>query len=330
QVLIIGSSRALRGIDPAALSLFLASQGYPDINVFNFGVNGATAQVIDFIIRQVLTPSELPKLIVWADGSRAFNSGREDITFKAIVSSLGYKQVLQKATSTTNSVDLSKTVPTTEETTKAQKPPVNSYQAVNQWLNQSFAAVSPTYQKRDSLKNFLNKQLKSLPIIGVSDTQTKPVRASLDAEEDTSQQAVDFDGFLPLSIRFQPGVYYQKHPKVSGNYDNDYKSFNLEGEQETALQAVLDFTQSHNITVVFVNTPLTSDYLDPVRTKYEQEFQQYMLRLTERPKFVYRDLSQAWPTANNYFSDPSHLNRYGAYEVSKKLAIDPIIPWSSK
>ncbi|MDF5720329.1 MAG: D-alanyl-lipoteichoic acid biosynthesis protein DltD [Rhizonema sp. PD37] len=330
QVLIIGSSRALRGVDPAALSLFLATQGYSNINVFNFGVNGATAQVIDFIIRQVLTPSELPKLIVWADGSRAFNSGREDVTFKAIVSSLGYKQVLQKATSTANSVELSKTVQTTEESSKTEKQHANSYQAVNQWLNQSFAAVSSTYQKRDSLKNFLNKQLKSLPIIGVSGTQTKPVRASLDAEEDTSQQAVDFDGFLPLSIRFRPGVYYQKHPKVSGNYDNDYKSFNLEGEQETALQTVLNFTQSHNITVVFVNTPLTSDYLDPVRTKYEQEFQQYMLRLTERPKFVYRDLSQAWPTANNYFSDPSHLNRYGAYEVSKKLAIDPIIPWSSK
>ncbi len=330
QVLIIGSSRALRGVDPAALSQSLATQGYQNIDVFNFGINGATAQVIDFIIRQVLMPSELPKLILWADGSRAFNSGREDITFNAIISSRGYKQILQKVTSTANSTELSKTVPTTEETTKVEKPHVTSYQAVNQWLNKAFAAVSPTYQKRDSLKNFLNKQLKSLPIIGVGDTQTKPVHASPDAEEDTSQQAVDFDGFLPLSIRFQPAIYYQKHPKVLGNYDNDYKSFNLEGEQETALQALLDFTQSHNITVVFVNTPLTRDYLDPVRTKYEQEFQQYMLRFTKRPKFVYRDLSQAWPIANNYFSDPSHLNRYGAYEVSKKLAIDPMIPWSSQ
>ncbi|MEO1765329.1 MAG: DUF1574 domain-containing protein, partial [Cyanobacteria bacterium J06629_18] len=76
DVLIIGSSRALRGVDPNALSKGLASQGYPDVDVFNFGINGATAQVVDFIIRRVLKPAELPKTIIWADGSRAFNSGR--------------------------------------------------------------------------------------------------------------------------------------------------------------------------------------------------------------------------------------------------------------
>ena len=74
--------------------------------------------------------------------------------------------------------------------------------------------------------------------------------------------------------------------------------------------------------------PLTAEYLDPARTKYEQEFEKYMLDLASLPNFVYRDLTQAWPKANDYFSDPSHLNRYGAYEVSKKLAKDPMIPWS--
>jgi hypothetical protein len=33
---------------------------------------------------------------------------------------------------------------------------------------------------------------------------------------------------------------------------------------------------------------------------------------------------------NDYFSDPSHLNRYGAYTVSNQLAQDPMIPWPSK
>jgi hypothetical protein len=73
--------------------------------------------------------------------------------------------------------------------------------------------------------------------------------------------------------------------------------------------------------------PLTSEYLDPVRTKYERQFQAYLLNFANHSHFIYRDFSQLWPTINDYFSDPSHLNRYGAYEVSKKLAVDPMITW---
>ncbi|MBR8834726.1 MAG: DUF1574 domain-containing protein [Stigonema ocellatum SAG 48.90 = DSM 106950] len=326
QVLIIGSSRALRGIDPAALSQALESQGYAKIDIFNFGINGATAQVVDFIIRSVLKPSELPKLIIWADGSRAFNNGREDITFKAIATSGGYTQASQKAPSTTTHGEV---VQSPAPTTKQEKT-LNSYQSFNQWLNQQLGVVSSTYQKRDDFKNLLNQQLKSWLRVGDRPTLVSTKTNQTNPEEDASQQAVDFDGFLPLSIRFQPLTYYQKHPKVSGDYDNDYKSFQLRGEQDAALQAVLEFTQSQKIPLVFVNMPLTADYLDPVRSKYEQEFQQYMLRLTNRSNFIYRDLSQQWPRNNDYFSDPSHLNRYGAYEVSKKLANDPMIPWPTK
>ncbi|MGH2416226.1 MAG: hypothetical protein ACRDEA_21555, partial [Microcystaceae cyanobacterium] len=125
-------------------------------------------------------------------------------------------------------------------------------------------------------------------------------------------------------------TYYQKHSQVSGNYDNDYKSFRLQGDQDIALQELLGFTQSHKITLVFVNMPLTAYYLDSIRLKHEQEFQQYMLSLSGNPNFIYRDLSQLLPKAHDYFSDPSHLNRYGAYKISKKLANDPMIPWSLK
>jgi phosphoenolpyruvate carboxylase len=76
--------------------------------------------------------------------------------------------------------------------------------------------------------------------------------------------------------------------------------------------------------------PLTAEYLDPIRQQYEQEFQQYMLNLAGRSNLIYRDFIVLWPQANDYFSDPSHLNRYGAYEVSQKLAIDPMIPWPAK
>ncbi|GAB1539093.1 hypothetical protein NUACC21_17580 [Scytonema sp. NUACC21] len=332
DVLIIGSSRALRGIDPEALSKSLARQGYSDVDVFNFGINGATAQVVEFIIRQVIEPKELPRLIIWADGSRAFNTGREDVTFKTIAASPGFKYALEKARATKDTaseIDGTAKQTQNETTSTANQNGSNSYQMLDEWLNQRVANLSASYKQRDKFKKLLNQQLRSLPGLKESSqtVNTKSDRADL---ESILQQAVDFDGFLPLSIRFQPSQYYSKHSKVPGNYDNDYKFFLLGGEQDAALRSVLEFTESHNISLVFVNMPLTADYLDPIRLKYEKEFQQYMFNLSGHPNFVYRDLSQLWPKANDYFSDPSHLNRYGAYEVSKKLAIDPMIPWPTK
>jgi hypothetical protein len=337
DVLIIGSSRALRGVDPAALAKALSIQGYRDLDVFNFGINGATAQVVDFILRKVLERSELPKIILWADGSRAFNSGRDDITFNSIAASPGYKQAIQKALARGDEdiVDenaIANTAAVDEkQNSKAENQNLSSYQAVDQWLNQGVANASAIYKQRDELKKLVIQGLKTLPIINsgrkvASTTST----GSENPEEDGLLQAVDFDGFLPLSIRFNPVNYYKKHSKVTGSYDNDYKSFRLGGEQEAALQAVLNFTESHKIALVFVNMPLTADYLDPVRTNYEQEFQQYMLRIAAASNLVYRDLSQLFLKGNDYFSDPSHLNRFGAYEISKKLANDPMIPWAAK
>ena len=324
--MIIGSSRALRGIDPDALAKGLASQGYPDIDIFNFGINGATAQVVDFIIRRVLQPSELPKIIIWADGSRAFNAGRKDNTFAAIAASPGYQYALKTSLAKQDSTDASQKTAKEAEITKQRS---HGYQVVNEKLNQGFAIISNTYSKRDKLKGHLRHIFKSLPIINA----VKGVDSSKELtniSEENSNYTVDFDGFLPLSIRFDPNTYYKKHPKVAGNYDKDYQNFELEGEQNAALQAVLNYTESRSINIVFVNMPLTAEYLDPVRTKYEQVFEKYMLSLASRSNFVYRDLSQTWLKAHDYFSDPSHLNRYGAYEVSKKLAKDPMIPWIAK
>jgi len=91
DVLIIGSSRSLQGIDPIVLQQRLATQGYPEAKVFNFGVNGATAQVVDLVLREVLNQEQLPKLIIWGDGLRAFNDGRPDLTYNEIVASEGYR-----------------------------------------------------------------------------------------------------------------------------------------------------------------------------------------------------------------------------------------------
>ncbi|MDJ0800255.1 MAG: DUF1574 family protein [Calothrix sp. MO_167.B12] len=326
QVLVIGSSRALRGVDPVALSRGLATQGYTDIDIFNFGINGATAQVVDFILRYVLKPSELPKLIIWADGSRAFNSGREDATFRAIASSPGYKYILQRSLSTNNKSGS----PANNSSPSTANNKFNTHISteLNDSLNRAIAEFSPTYKNRDRLKQGLSQTLNSLPLIkALSPRNQSSLLTNKNDNGQIEPQVVDFDGFLSLSKRFQPTEYYQKHPKVSGNYDSDYQYFQLLGGQDAALQSVLELSQQEKITVVFVNMPLSAEYLDQFRTKYEQEFQQYMLGFATHPNFVYRDLSQLWPKAYDFFSDPSHLNRYGAYEVSKKLANDPMIPW---
>jgi hypothetical protein len=327
DVLVIGSSRALRGVDPVALSKALAIQGYRNLDVFNFGINGATVQVVDFILRKVLQPSELPKMVIWADGARAFNSGREDLTFGAIAVSPGYKQALEKYIAQGNVDEVAKPK---DEIKKDNSQQETSYQVANKWLNQNLAGLSGTYQHRDQLKSLINQKLKTLPMMEEA-IPSKAKTNSTDIEQDVEAQSVDFDGFLALSTRFDPTTYYQKHPKVSGDYDNDYKSFQLAGEQDAALQAILKFAQLQKISLVFVNMPLTSEYLDPIRVKHEQEFQQYMLQVAaERPNFIFRDFTLLYPEKNAFFSDPSHLNRYGAYEVSNKLAKDAMIPWSSK
>ncbi|PSB10231.1 hypothetical protein C7B61_03285 [filamentous cyanobacterium CCP1] len=95
DVLIVGSSRSLQGIDPLALQEGLEAQGYSGVKVFNFGINGATAQVIDVLLNEVLTDDHLPKLIIWGDGLRAFNDGRPDLTYREIVGSEGYRRLSQ-------------------------------------------------------------------------------------------------------------------------------------------------------------------------------------------------------------------------------------------
>jgi hypothetical protein len=93
DILITGSSRSLQGIDPAALEEALAEQGHPGLKVYNFGINGATAQVMSLLLRQILKPEQLPRLIIWGDGSRAFNSGRPDRTYTQILASAGYQRL---------------------------------------------------------------------------------------------------------------------------------------------------------------------------------------------------------------------------------------------
>jgi hypothetical protein len=141
-----------------------------------------------------------------------------------------------------------------------------------------------------------------------------------------SSFAIDANGFLPLDNRFDPKTYYQKNPRVSGRYDADYQPLSLSGQQATALNSVKTFAKQQQIPLVVVNLPLTQDYLDSVRQQREQEFNQWMQQqATEGLVFI--NLGQFWVNQNEYFTDPSHLNRYGAVAVSNQLATSAQIPW---
>lgn len=322
DVLIVGSSRALRGIDPVALQDGLSAQGYSGRKVFNFGVNGATAQMVDLLLRRLIPPAQLPKLVVWADGARSLNSGRVDVTYNAITTSPSYAKLA-----------LTEPQPTIAQATQASFADLaqtstylsQHYDVWNQRINQLFAKGSATYHKRSALLDWMRDRVltKAVPISSALSAQLAT------ATEGDDLEAIDVNGFLSLSARFNPTTYYQKFARVTGPNDADYSEFRLQGPQTESLQRIAEYVKQQGSALVFVNLPLSDDYLDVHRRKSETDFQQFMIQAAATFGFTYRNLTTAWPTTQDYFSDPSHLNRYGAYAVSQQLAQDPLIPWGA-
>ncbi|MBD1938446.1 hypothetical protein [Microcoleus sp. FACHB-68] len=368
DILIVGSSRALQGVDPVALQTALASQGYAKLKVFNFGINGATAQVVDVLLRQILTPQQLPRMIVWADGVRAFNSGRVDRTYNAIIASPGYQRVSGGSRPNVSQPTRPSSIPATRPSSAPgggiiRPDPINFRQQVPQSPGYTIRRKSSSRSQQLSFKSFKSSAAgsKIRPILGasyqaqlwdenqeqaladaysqqrtipsrgtgtVSPPAQQPPRTAPAAQPASSPESERIgSGFNAVSTRFNPTTYYQRVRRVPGEYDGDYASFNLQGQQAAALQSVVAFVKSKRIPLVMVNLPLTQDYLDSLRLRREQEFQQFMQRFAGEKGFIFRDLSSRWPVQNDYFADPSHLNVYGAQAVSKQLAQDRTIPW---
>ncbi|MEA5464467.1 hypothetical protein [Leptothoe sp. PORK10 BA2] len=311
DVLVFGSSRALRGVDPVALTQAVATLGYEDVSVFNFGVNGATAQIADLVVRQLLANYPPPKIILWADGARAFNSSRVDVTFNAISTSEGYQQLI------TGELFPEAGGAATGPTLNPAQRINRYYTRIDQQLSTSLGNISSGYSERKRLQ----KVAQTSPLASNNTANSVAVNP-------TETDLIDANGFLPLAIQFNPATYYLDHPRVDGAYDGDYKAFQMEGPQVDALKRMLAYTRTQDVAVVFINTPLTNEYLDPARLEVESRFQRSMLQLAaQEPGLLYRDLGQLWPKRYDYFSDPSHLNRFGAYQLSNRLAQDPMIPW---
>jgi Protein of unknown function (DUF1574) len=312
DVLIVGSSRALRGIDPEILRRNLAPD-QPTLKVYNFGINGATAQVVDLILRQLLTPQQLPKIVIWGDGARAFNSGRTDRTYQTIAQSDRYRQLaLMSGMKNSDSSLL-----------QAQSSFQNTYQAIDTGLDLQLAKVSPAYHQRDRLKSWLRNRV---PFV-VQITNSSSDSSSLDPSASINERDIDASGFLPLSLQFDPATYYQKYTKVTGNSDGDYANFQISGNQELAFQQVIDLLANRKIPLVFVNMPLSDLYLDEVRLRHDLVFKQYMEKLMDTDQLTFVDLDGLLNQQYDKFSDPSHLNQFGAKEVSQYLAQVKTIPW---
>jgi len=357
DVLIVGSSRALQGVDPKQLKQSLVQRGRPSLKVFNFSVNGATAQVVDFQLRRLLKPDHLPQMIIWADGVRGFNSGRDDRTFNSIVDSEG-SQLLAAGIRPQLPSDEPNVIPACYRF--PQPCPNNTFRrgltSVKRpfWGGQdahptikflsSGTGILPVADTHPTIK-FLSSGTGILPVAenaaryklkpiaadaATPQTQLIPVsRPTTVAIRQVNQLAdsIDSNGFMPISARYNPNTYYRERAYVSGQYDRDYKDFNLGGKQATAFNSVVAFTKARKIPLIFVNLPLTDDYLDGTRLWAEQQFRQRMQQLSRQKGFMFRDLSQRWPSRNDYFFDPSHLNHFGAIAVSRLLATDPSIVW---
>jgi hypothetical protein len=259
DVLIIGSSRALQGVDPQVLQQALAVQGRPHVRVYNLSVNGSTAQVMSFVIRQLLAEDMHPRLVIWAEGSRGFNSGRFDRTFATILDSPGYA----------------------------------------------------------AARN--GSQLRAINPIPDFEIPGDPVPAT----------AINSQGFLPVNDQFNPAIYYRSFPRVLGQYDDTYRAFRLDGVQRMSLEAMIQFFRDRQIPLVFVNLPLSNDYLDPVRLGYERQFQRFLQTYADQGTLTVVDLLELWRWQSHFFADPSHINRYGAREIARLLAEDSRIPWPS-
>jgi hypothetical protein len=326
DILIVGSSRALQGVDPQALKQALAARGYRGLEIFNFSVNGATARVVDFKLRELLSEDQLPRLILWADGVRAFNNGRADRTYKGIVSSPGYEQLQAGIRPSLRDMSEATAVGPRQRADPGNASRQARLAPFTLLANYSKAAsVSPRSQPEAGNEN--SQALPQLPENDNSQAEAEFTVAQATSRERELFNAIDANGFLPVSARFDPDSYYRQNPRVAGQFDGDYASFKLGGEQAAALNNVVTFTKSLNIPLVFVNLPLTPDYLDAKRRSAEQQFVQDMQRRAKQTGFIFRNLSQPALARNDYFADPSHINRYGAAAVSRQLAQDRTIPW---
>lgn len=256
----------------------------------------------------MLTADQLPRLIVWADGARAFNSGRIDQTFNKIRASQGYQALnagirpsipqiggLEVGQICIDGLPLQLTSQSKFIPDNSKQPPLSAIKdaSCNQLIKVTMRSPNSSTSPRFSISPLL-----------------------------PSVAAVEALGFQVVNTKFNPESYFQRFPRVSGYYDADYLRFTLAGKQIDALERLITFTNKRQIPLVFLNLPLTPTYLDSARFAYEDQFRREMKRFERSRLFTFKDISWRQLDSNAYFADPSHLNRYGAAVVALQISAD--------
>ncbi|MFM7886810.1 MAG: hypothetical protein ACKPCM_08995, partial [Pseudanabaena sp.] len=226
DVLIVGSSRALRGIEPSILEKELVNKGYKGVSAFNLGLDGATAKVVNLQVTQILSRPQLPRMIIWADGLRAFNSNRSDITYDEITASTGYKQLQENLKN--NGINPEPQSPNIA--TKPENP-------LTQVFNSIFATTTNRQEVRTSVVKGFDRNTHMLSNSEALIAATMPSTAT----------SLDVKGFVAFDVTFDPKTYFQKFPQVSGDYDLDYRNFEITGSQFDAFANVVDFCRHNHI-----------------------------------------------------------------------------------
>ncbi|MGK7889848.1 MAG: hypothetical protein AB4042_10975 [Leptolyngbyaceae cyanobacterium] len=364
DILIVGSSRAIQGVDPDTLRRSLVAKGHPEYSIYNFSINGATAQVIDLLLRRILTPEQLPKLVIWADGSRAFNSGRLDRTYEQILSSEGFQQIenamhpiLYRASE--SKVEQCRDILPSYFPITAQTSPIGTISPMTtshaDGMAQHHFAISiadPWAELTAFKRANPAAPLKQIPLTSpcsrlrslqseeqlptnhaVNHFSTRGTGTNdddwilLETFKSIPTFALNASGFLENFTEFDPATYYKTFPYVAGAYDSNYVPFALEGEQTEAMLRVNSHLNQHRVSLVVVNLPLSQTYLDVTRTHYESIFIDHMRRYSSRTGFTFVDLNQPHLAQDRYFADPSHLNIVGARAVAQQIALQPVITW---
>ena len=287
DVLIVGSSRALQGLDPHVLSHHLARQGHGKLRVYNFGINGATAQVVSWVLLDLLGRDRLPSLILWPNGSRAFNNARLDRTFRRIANSPGYQQLQQGWRPPWTSLK----VPSPALSPLAIFPPVDLP-----------LGDSPS---RDRPASFLQS---TLTFNGFLRDQRRFHPPSY--YQDFPKVAGQFDGsYIPFLLWEGP----QKRAVQT-------LAQTLAQRPDTPSLVLINLPLSRD----FLDTTRRSyeqqfqRFMETVHAQSRSQFQS---------PWLLRDYLDLWPTQNHYFADPSHINLWGAAALARHLATDTNIPW---
>jgi hypothetical protein len=75
------------------------------------------------------------------------------------------------------------------------------------------------------------------------------------------------------------------------------------------LRAIAAFANTQGIPLVFVNLPLSDDYLDAVRLGFERQFQGYLRQEANRGNFQIIDLLEQWRRAKSLLCRPQPFER---------------------